>query len=100
MFRALADRTRLRILHLLKKRERCVCHIMDVLEISQPNVSRHLGYLKRAGLVLDRRQGLWRHYRLAPAKSGLHRRALACVDGCVEEMPVLRRDAAKLRALK
>ena len=100
LFRALADRTRLRILHLLDKGELCVCHIMDVLGTSQPNVSRHLIYLKRAGLVADRKQGLWRHYRLAPVKGVLHKRLLACVDGCLGEFPALREDDARLRALR
>ena len=98
LFRAFADETRLRILHLLTKGEICVCDIMGVLQAPQPKVSRHLGYLKRAGLVQDRKDGLWRHYSLAPAKTAVHRKLLGCVDGCLDEIPALRRDAAKLAA--
>lgn len=100
VFRAFADETRLRILHLLSKGELCVCDIMRVLKAPQPRVSRHLGYLKRAGLVVDRKQGLWRYYSLAPVKTGIQKRLLGCVDGCLEELPELRRDARALRSLK
>lgn len=68
-FRGLADATRLRILNLLGWGELCGCDIQRVLEVSQPNVSRHLIYLKHAGLVLDRREGFRVFYRLAPAES-------------------------------
>jgi ArsR family transcriptional regulator, arsenate/arsenite/antimonite-responsive transcriptional repressor len=65
LFKALADATRLRILGLLLTGEVCVCHIHESLKISQPKASRHLAYLRRAGLVATRRDGLWIHYRLA-----------------------------------
>lgn len=100
LFRAFADETRLRILHLLTKGELCVCDIMGVLRAPQPRVSRHLGYLKRAGLVADRKEGLWRYYSLAPAESAVQRKLLACVDGCLDEVPALRRDAKRLAALR
>ena len=64
MFRAFSDRTRLRILHMLRGGELCVCDIVDVLRVPQPKASRHLAYLRRAGLVETRRDGLWIHYRL------------------------------------
>jgi ArsR family transcriptional regulator len=64
-FMGLADRTRLRILNLLLHGELCGCDIQYVLDVSQSNVSRHLNYLKRAGLVLDRRAGYRVYYRLA-----------------------------------
>ena len=64
-FKALADTTRLRILGLLLTGEVCVCHIHESLKITQPNASRHLAYLRRAGLVQARRDGLWMHYSLA-----------------------------------
>jgi ArsR family transcriptional regulator len=63
--RALADKTRLRILGLLAAGEVCVCHIYGALGIPQPTASRHLAYLRRAGLVSARRDGLWMHYRIA-----------------------------------
>jgi ArsR family transcriptional regulator len=65
LFRALADRTRLRLLNLLGDDEVCVCFLVEVLGISQPKVSRHLAYLKRAGIVKSRRDGKWMHYRIA-----------------------------------
>jgi ArsR family transcriptional regulator len=65
LFKALADRTRLRILGLLLDGEVCVCHIHESLGVQQPKASRHLAYLRRAGLVDTRKDGLWVHYRLA-----------------------------------
>jgi len=64
-FKALADRTRLRILALLGNNEVCVCHIHESLSLPQPAVSRHLAYLRRAGLVSARRDGVWMHYRVS-----------------------------------
>jgi ArsR family transcriptional regulator len=63
-FKALSDETRLRILKLLEHGELCVCDIVESLNISQPKISFHLGVLKEAGLVKDRRVGKWIHYRL------------------------------------
>jgi ArsR family transcriptional regulator, arsenate/arsenite/antimonite-responsive transcriptional repressor len=64
-FKALADRTRLRILALLGNNEVCVCHIHDTLGLPQPTISRHLAYLRRSGLVEARREGVWMHYRVS-----------------------------------
>src|ERR1700752_2182733 len=64
LFRALADPTRLRLLNLIADREICVCYLVEILRISQPKVSRHLAYLRRAGIVASRREGKWMHYRL------------------------------------
>ena len=64
-FKALADRTRLRILALLGNNEVCVCHIHDSLGLPQPTVSRHLAYLRRSGLVSARRDGVWMHYQVS-----------------------------------
>ena len=63
---ALADPVRLRIVRLLREREQCVCHLTEELGLSQPTVSHHMGLLKRAKLVLDRRDARWTYYRLAP----------------------------------
>jgi ArsR family transcriptional regulator len=63
--KALADRTRLRILALLGNNEVCVCHIHDSLGMPQPTISRHLAYLRRSGLVTARRDGVWMHYRVS-----------------------------------
>jgi ArsR family transcriptional regulator, arsenate/arsenite/antimonite-responsive transcriptional repressor len=65
LFKALADDTRLRILGLLQSGEVCVCDIHESLGLPQPTVSRHLAYLRKAGLVQGRKDGLWVHYRLA-----------------------------------
>jgi ArsR family transcriptional regulator len=64
LFRALADPTRLRLLNLIADREICVCYFVEILGISQPKISRHLAYLRRAGIAAARRQGRWMHYRL------------------------------------
>jgi ArsR family transcriptional regulator len=64
-FRALADRTRLRLLNLMGKDEVCVCFFVEILKTNQPKISRHLAYLRRAGIVGARRQGPWMHYRIA-----------------------------------
>ena len=63
-FRALADRTRLRLLHLMGQDEVCVCFFVEILKTNQPKISRHLAYLRRAGIVGARRQGPWMHYRI------------------------------------
>jgi ArsR family transcriptional regulator len=64
VFKALSDETRLRILKLLEQGELCVCDIVASLDIIQPKISFHLGVLKEAGLVKDRRVGRWIHYRI------------------------------------
>jgi ArsR family transcriptional regulator len=64
-FQALGDRTRLRLLNLMGGREICVCYLVEILGEPQPKISRHLAYLRRAGLVEARREGKWMHYRLA-----------------------------------
>lgn len=66
VYAALADPTRLRILALLRDGEICVCHIHASLDVPQPTASRHLAYLRKAGLVDARREGVWMHYRLTP----------------------------------
>lgn len=63
-FRALADRTRLRLLNLLRTEEVCVCFFVETLKTNQPKISRHLAYLRRAGIVDGRREGQWMHYRI------------------------------------
>lgn len=68
-FNALADRTRLRILNLIGEDEVCVCFFVEVLETNQPKISRHLAYLRRAGIVATRKEGLWMHYRIVEPKT-------------------------------
>jgi ArsR family transcriptional regulator len=81
LFKALADKTRLRILALLGKNEVCVCHIHDSLGLPQPTVSRHLAYLRRAGLVDVRRDGVWMHYQVARS---LDRNVQAVLNAAVD----------------
>jgi ArsR family transcriptional regulator len=71
LFAALSDRTRLRLLNLMDGREVCVCYFVEILGQSQPKISRHLAYLRRARVVAARRDGKWMHYRIAvPPSSG------------------------------
>ena len=93
MFRAFSEPTRLRILHLLAPHgELCVGDLVAVLQVPQPTASRHLAYLRRAGLVIVRKDGLWKHYSLAPAGSPFHTTLLACLLGCFREVPELDAD--------
>ena len=96
IFRALSDRTRLRILNLLQGGELCVCHLVAVLDVPQPTASRHLAYLRRAGLVVARKEGLWMHYRLVPPRSKSHEMLLRCLAQCFKEEGVFARDREKL----
>src|SRR5690349_14551792 len=64
-FRALADATRLRIINLIADQEVCVCFFVEILKTNQPKISRHLAYLRRAGIVAARREGIWMHYRIS-----------------------------------
>jgi len=64
LFAALADPTRLRLLNLMDGREVCVCYFVEILKQGQPKISRHLAYLRRAGIVAARRDGKWMHYRI------------------------------------
>ncbi len=97
IFRALSDRTRLRILNLLQGGELCVCHIVAALEVPQPTASRHLSYLRRAGLVVARKDGLWMHYRLSPAHSKSHAMLLECLAQCFRDERIFAKDNERLR---
>ena len=66
LFAALADATRLRLLNLMDGREVCVCYFVEILRQGQPKISRHLAYLRKAGIVSARREGKWMHYRILP----------------------------------
>jgi ArsR family transcriptional regulator, arsenate/arsenite/antimonite-responsive transcriptional repressor len=96
-FAALADRTRLRILNLLAQGEICVCYFTMILDAPQPTVSRHLAYLRRAGLVEARRDGKWVHYSIAPLRDAAKKRLLSAVLKELESDPALGRDLAALR---
>ena len=100
IFRAFSDRTRLRILSLLKQGELCVGDLVEILKVPQPKVSRHLAYLRRAGLVQTRASGLWNFYRLAPAGTPFHKKMIECLGACFGDVPEIARDAGKARTLK
>src|ERR1700682_2043258 len=76
-FAALADPTRLRLLNLMNGREGCVCYFVEILKQGQPKISRHLAYLRTAGVVSARREGKWMHYRIERPDDG---RAVAILD--------------------
>lgn len=84
-FLALADKTRLRLLNLMRDGEVCVCFFTEVLGESQPKISRHLAYLRNAGLVEARRDGKWMHYRIVEPENEVAKRVLReTLDGLKE----------------
>ena len=97
---ALAEPTRVRILHLLRGGPLCVGDLVTALEILQPNASRHLAHLRRTRLVEHERRGGWTFYRLAPARPGFHRKLLDLLDAAAAGLPEARRDEATLRKLQ
>ena len=96
LFRALADPTRLRLLNLIADREICVCYLVEILRMSQPKVSRHLAYLRRAGVAASRREGKWMHYRLMTPDDEAAAAILREVLGRLRQMPAMRRDVSRL----
>jgi len=95
-FKALADATRLRILGLLLTGEVCVCHIHESLKIPQPKASRHLAYLRRAGLVETRREGLWINYRMATLADPVLQAVSQAVAHGLTHIESVKRDADRL----
>lgn len=96
LFRALGDATRLRILGLLLTGEVCVCDIHESLEISQPKASRHLAYLRKAGLVATRREGLWIHYSLGKVDDPVMAAITTAVRHGLTHLQVVQQDAERL----
>ncbi len=96
IFKALSDETRLRILKLLEHGELCVCHIVAAFDMIQPKVSFHLRVLKEAGLLKDRKEGKWMHYRIDD--SDLFKRFL--IMSIAEKIPeeMVRDDRKRLEA--
>jgi ArsR family transcriptional regulator len=97
LFKALADATRLRILGLLLTGEVCVCDIHESLKIPQPKASRHLAYLRRAGLVETRREGLWIHYRLGQQADPVLATIVDAVHHALTHTDTTQRDAQRLQ---
>jgi ArsR family transcriptional regulator len=92
VFKALADKTRLRILALLGGNEVCVCHIHDSLGLPQPTVSRHLAYLRRAGLVAVRRDGVWMHYRVSRSLDPVVQTVVDAAVDALTQVPTTNQD--------
>jgi ArsR family transcriptional regulator len=95
-FKAFADPTRLRILGLLAGSEICVCNIHECLGIPQPTASRHLAYLRKKGLVLTRKDGLWVHYKLAPLDEPVMRVLMSAVTHAICHCDSVRHDRQRL----
>jgi ArsR family transcriptional regulator len=96
LFSALADRTRLRLISLIGDSEVCVCFLVEILKISQPKISRHLAYLRRARVVVARREGKWMHYRLAEPPDEHAAHIFREVRTALSEHPEFQRDREKL----
>jgi len=94
LFAALADPTRLRLLNLMDGREVCVCYFVEILKQGQPKISRHLAYLRKAGIVAARREGKWMHYSIERPED---ERACAILDATLQS---LRKDRAMLDDLE
>lgn len=99
LFKALADQTRLRLINLIGDDEVCVCFFVEVLKTNQPKISRHLAYLKRAGVVAARREGKWMHYRLVEPADPHAARIFREVRSWLENNSAMTSDRARLRKI-
>jgi ArsR family transcriptional regulator, arsenate/arsenite/antimonite-responsive transcriptional repressor len=97
IYAALADPTRLRILSLLGDDEICVCHIHASLDVPQPTASRHLAYLRKAGLVDARREGIWMHYRLAKFENPVVASVMAAALHALTHASITGKDERRLQ---
>jgi ArsR family transcriptional regulator len=95
-FRALADRTRLRLLNLMGDDEMCVCYFVEILKVNQPKISRHLAYLRRARVVEARREGKWMHYRIVEPPGAHASRIFKEVRAWLKEDAEMQRDRERL----
>ena len=95
-FSALADNTRLRLLNLLRDGEVCVCFFAETIGTNNPKISRHLAYLKRAGLVTGRRDGKWMHYRITEPTDPEARKVFAATMKMFETNKEMIEDRKKL----
>ncbi|MBI3651664.1 MAG: metalloregulator ArsR/SmtB family transcription factor [Acidobacteria bacterium] len=96
LFSALADRTRLRLLSLMADGEVCVCFFVEVLKQSQPKISRHLAYLRNAGVVAARRDGKWIHYRIIEPADEYLAHIFRAVRTWLAQDPEMKRDRERL----
>jgi len=95
-FKALADRTRLRLLNLMRGDEVCVCFFVEILKTNQPKISRHLAYMRRAGIVGARRDGSWMHYRIIEPSDGDAARVLKATLEWLANDREMQRDRERL----
>lgn len=100
IYRCLCDETRLRILHLLKQRPLCVCHLQKLLRLPQVTVSKHLAYLRERHVVEARRHGQWMIYSLPADPPREVEMQLKCLQDCVQSHAVFRADLRRLKALQ
>jgi ArsR family transcriptional regulator len=96
LFRALADPTRLRLINLMSEQEICVCYFIEVTGAPQPKISRHLAYLRRAGLVAARRQGKWMRYRLTVPPDSHAAAILKSTIAALKQSNEMRKDCERL----
>jgi ArsR family transcriptional regulator len=96
LFAALADTTRLRLLNLMAGREVCVCYFVEILGQSQPKISRHLAYLRNAGVVAARREGKWMHYSICPPAETASAAILSAVLASLRSDKQMQADTTKL----
>lgn len=96
LFQALGDATRLRLLNLMAAGEVCVCYFVEILDETQPKISRHLAYLRRAGLVTARREGKWMHYGMVMPEDQAVAEVLKAVLHAVAANPKMQRERLAL----
>jgi ArsR family transcriptional regulator, arsenate/arsenite/antimonite-responsive transcriptional repressor len=95
-FQALGDNTRLRLLNLMGEQEVCVCYFVEILGSPQPKISRHLAYLRSAGIVAARREGKWMHYRIVMPPHIGAAQILKQALGWLKEEKAMQKDLAQL----
>jgi ArsR family transcriptional regulator len=95
-FQALGDNTRLRLLNLMGDQEICVCYFVQILDQGQPKISRHLAYLRSAGIVAARREGKWMHYRIVMPKNPGAAQVLRQTLAWLKEDRAMQADRARL----
>jgi ArsR family transcriptional regulator, arsenate/arsenite/antimonite-responsive transcriptional repressor len=95
-FQALGDKTRLRLLNLMGDQEICVCYFVEILDQPQPKISRHLAYLRRAGIVAARRDGKWMHYRIVTPPNNGAARVLSEILAWFQNDPAMLADRGRL----
>jgi ArsR family transcriptional regulator len=95
-FQALGDNTRLRLLNLMGDQEICVCYFVEILGQAQPKISRHLAYLRSAGIVAARREGKWMHYRIVMPKNAGAEQVLRQTLAWLSEDRAMQADRARL----